>query len=568
MTGDPAPQLQRSALEPLRPVGEGGQGYVYLTDAVKINSQWPVAYKEYKPGTRFDAAMLSRMVAFVPEQDEGTGRWLCEATAWPAALIGVGGTVRGFLMRRIPDEFQQPWGDGGAVVPAAMQFLLNPQSYLTRKGITVTNKQRLQILESVADTLSRLHSLNVVVGDLSPNNLLVRLDGNPGCFFIDCDAMRLHGDDVLEQVETPEWNVPRAAEPIATTASDAYKFGLLAVRLFAQDQMGADVSALAGVSAELGVLARRSLDDNSAARPSPGQWLATLRAARQPPAFRLTTTPGTGPVPPQPVVRTAAVPWPAATVPSRAVPGATGPGPAVPGSAASGRARASQPTSYQHAPARPSPVPYRKSGSGTFAKVIGTVILIVLAVLAIMGVDKLANADDNGSAPTGTEAVPESAVTTTGNSNTGNSTAGDSTTAAPAAGIVAYDPVAERSDAASVAGMLAAYFDAVNDHDWPALLALYDPGGVVDPTDPDEAARFTYDMSTTRDTDVRLRAIRTSGNRTYARVTFTSHQEPSFGPKRNRNETCTRWDITFRLAAWNATGYRILGSQDSSNKPC
>ncbi|AGL18929.1 hypothetical protein [Actinoplanes sp. N902-109] len=554
MSGDPAPHLQRTALEPLHRIGEGGQGHVYRTDAVRINQQWPVAYKEYKTGTRFDAAMLSRMVEFVPEQDAGTGLWLCESTAWPAALVGTGGTVCGFLMRRIPAEFQQPWGDGGAVVPAAMQFLLNPQAYLNRKGIAVSTQQRLQVLESVADTLARLHSLGIVVGDLSPNNLLVRLDGRPGCFFIDCDAMRLHGDDVLEQVETPEWSVPRPSEPIATPASDAYKFGLLAVRLFAQDQMGADVSALAGVSAGLGVLARRSLAENSAARPAPGDWLAELRSAQKAPSFHLTTTTGT-------TTTTTTTTRPAAPRFTRA--------PAAPAPAATGTARVTRPS--VHRPAPPPPVPRSpvtppavRSGSAV-GKVIATILLIVLAVLAIVGIDKLASADDNGSGPVGPGQPGTTAITAAGTPDREETT----TAAGPvAAGMVAYDPVAQRSDAASVAGMLDTYFQAINNHDWPALLDLYDPAGVVDPTDPDEANSFTYKMSTTQDTDVRLRSISTRGELTDARVTFTSRQDPSFGPRRDPDETCTRWDLTFRLTRWEATGYRILKSQDATSRPC
>ncbi|MGC4868227.1 hypothetical protein ACLQ3B_22665 [Micromonospora sp. DT53] len=286
MTAADVPEVHRAKLDPLRRAGDGGQGIVYFTDRVKINVSWEAAYKEYLPTTSFDPYALRRMVAFVPELDGGSGRWLCENTAWPAALVVNGGQVSGFLMRRIPDRFRMPWGENGADVPAALQYLLNPQTYLNRKGVHLDEGIRLRLLEAIADVMARLHSLDVVVGDLSPNNLLVDI-GDPGCFFIDCDAMRLRGQDVLEQVETPEWSIPaRGREPIATTASDSYKFGLLAIRLFAQDQMGQDASVLAGVSSDLGVLARRSLDGNSTRRPSMGDWLGALRTAQSRPGSR------------------------------------------------------------------------------------------------------------------------------------------------------------------------------------------------------------------------------------------------------------------------------------------
>ena len=299
MTTEPVPQVDRTRLRDLRRVGDGGQGVVYATDAVKINGAWKVAYKEYLPTTAFDPSALREMVAFVPGLDRHNGEWLCDATAWPAALVIRSGRPAGFLMRQVPDRFYRSWGDNGARVPAAMQYLLNPQPYLDRKEIRLDDAARLRLLVSIADTMTRLHSLGVVVGDLSPNNLLVDL-ASTDCFFIDCDAMRLHGQDVLHQVETPEWEVPRpGVEPIATRASDAYKFGLLAVRLFAQDQMGKNLAALRRTSPQLGALAERSLGADSTARPTPAEWIPALRAALAPSMIIKTpvVTPARAPAP-------------------------------------------------------------------------------------------------------------------------------------------------------------------------------------------------------------------------------------------------------------------------------
>jgi hypothetical protein len=342
MINGSAPELERARLEPLRRVGDGGQGVVFFTNAVKINKTWPVAYKEYLPQTVFNAQMLREMVAFVPQLTGDNGRWLCDNTSWPAALVSHGGTVTGFLMRRIPDQFRRPWGEGGADVPAALQYLLNPPAYLRRKNIVLEDRTRLFLLACIADTMARLHSLGIVVGDVSPNNMLVDLSASPRCFFIDCDAMRLHGSDVLQQVETPEWQVPRPAlEPIATRASDAYKFGLLAVRLFAQDQMGRDRSALASVSPALADLARRSLDTNSTIRPAPEDWLRTLRAAAAAPVTR-TYAPVTVTIPPPKPARR-----PAMAVPSAA----------------------------------PAPSPTRSPGSKVAAVVLAVIALIVLIAI-------------------------------------------------------------------------------------------------------------------------------------------------------------------------------------------
>ena len=74
--------------------------------------------------------------------------------------------------------------------------------------------------------MADLHELDVVVGDLSPNNLLFSTTSRPRCYFIDCDAMRVGGRSILPQIETQDWQAPSAGEPIGTTYSR-----LLQVRL-------------------------------------------------------------------------------------------------------------------------------------------------------------------------------------------------------------------------------------------------------------------------------------------------------------------------------------------------
>ncbi|MGS2619258.1 hypothetical protein ACVCAH_32755 [Micromonospora sp. LZ34] len=382
MTADDVPEVPRAKLDPLRRVGDGGQGIVYFTDRVKINKIWDAAYKEYLPATPFDPYVLRRMVAFVPELDEGSGRWLCENTSWPAALVVNGSQVTGFLMRRIPERFRMAWGDNGAEVPAALQYLLNPQPYLNRKGIRLDERIRLRLLEAIADVMARLHSLDIIVGDLSPNNLLVDLD-DPGCFFIDCDAMRLRGQDVLDQVETPEWDIPgRGHEPIATAASDSYKFGLLATRLFAQDQMGQDISVLAGVSSDLGVLARRSLDGNSTRRPSMGDWLSALRTVQSgrvprqaPPAHRVNTSPRIvrkATVPPTPPPTTTYAPMPPPTPTTYGYASVQQPQPVVPKPA---------PAAPPQQIAAERPVLYSAIGWAVILLVLGCIVGVIVFVV-------------------------------------------------------------------------------------------------------------------------------------------------------------------------------------------
>jgi len=474
------------------------------------------------------------MVAFVPGLRHGTGQWLCEQAAWPAALVRDGGTVRGFLMRRIPPEFEAhlPQRDGSHQRKAAgFQYLLNPDDYLARMAIPIDDRKRLLLLAHLASTLAEFHRLGIVVGDLSPNNLLFHLSDEPRCFFIDCDAMRLHGASVVSQTETPDWEVP-TGEPLATPASDAYKFGLLAIRLFARDQSNRDHTALGRASGQLAALAVRSQDPDPAARPSPAEWIPALHAAAGTVSTLL-------PVPAPPAQRSPSYPAPPIVVPPIVVPPPQAP------------------------PSR---------GSGTRIAVVIAVVLVLICLIGVIA--NLASANDGGPVTandggTVTEPVPTAITATDEDPTTAPPTEVTTPpTVAPTAGIVDYRAVAGDADGPVVAQMFATYFDAVNNADWTTALRAYDPAGIVDNTDAAQRGVFRKAMSSTRDSDATLVSVTNSGGATLAGLTFTSEQAPGFGPPGHRNQTCTRWNIVYRLTYSTSSGYRILKAQSAVSSPC
>ncbi|MFE6977795.1 hypothetical protein [Streptomyces sp. NPDC057682] len=280
MTGFEATRIAHSDLVLGAPLGGGGQGKVWTVERRLINRKWPVAYKEYKPDWQGQLRVeaLERMVAFLPEQHLAVGQWLAEHSAWPAALVTEGPQVRGFLMRQIPDEFfiSMPSGDAKA---AGFEYLLNPEPYVNKMVGAVTPRHVLGLLLALADILERLHGLGVVAGDLSPKNLLFSLSGpRPDCFLIDCDAMGLGGDWVLKPVQTPGWQLPDGEAP-ETPEGDRYKFALLAVRLFLQEQYGEDTTALRQMDGDVADLAERGLSRTPTDRPPLSDWLDPLRRA-------------------------------------------------------------------------------------------------------------------------------------------------------------------------------------------------------------------------------------------------------------------------------------------------
>ncbi|MFD8822609.1 hypothetical protein ACFV1C_09650 [Streptomyces sp. NPDC059605] len=291
------PAVEYGTLALGRRLGQGGQGTVHEVTNKRINKTagggWEVAYKEYSPTVlaELDVAVLSAQVDLPGALGATEGRWLCDSTAWPAAVVRRNGQVCGLLMRMVPDRFQFTLKGLTSTSPASrrlanLEYLLNTDAYITGIGLGISDSDRVLLLADLAVTLSRLHRIGIAVGDLSPKNLLFTIDPAPQCFLIDCDAMRLHGATALPQAETPDWQVPGGEEK-ATPASDVYKLGLLAIRLFARDQTTTDPSALAAISPELGDLARTSLDPDPARRPTSNAWVEQLTAT----SHAVSTTP-------------------------------------------------------------------------------------------------------------------------------------------------------------------------------------------------------------------------------------------------------------------------------------
>ncbi|WP_139131400.1 hypothetical protein [Streptomyces griseus] len=272
----------------------GGQGTVWAVRDRTLNGSWPVAYKEYHSRIRagLDPGVLAAMVDFIPSLPPGTGRWLADCAAWPAVLVTDSQGVSGFLMRQIPERFFVRLAFAPEESrPAGFQYLLNPASYFAVAGFTITPRQRFELLLDFARTLGRLHSLGVVVGDVSPNNVLFSLEGAPRCFLIDCDAMALRGTWALPPVDTPGWDLP-PGERMGRWTGDAYKFGLLAARLFAGSQDGQDLAVLRATDPAVALLAERSLHSDPFRRPCLEQWLQALAAA-------VTAAPAVLPTPPR-----------------------------------------------------------------------------------------------------------------------------------------------------------------------------------------------------------------------------------------------------------------------------
>jgi hypothetical protein len=279
-------RINISQLGALSRLAAGGQGIVYAAPGVQMQYASSMVYKEYKATVvgDLDVSVLEAMPTYLESLRFSDGMELLSRAAWPCRLVEDGGIVKGFVMPAIRSEFffDMRKVSGITRVPGEFQHLLNDESFLARRQIQLSDRQRYELLAEMAGALALFHSHGIAVGDMSPKNMLYSLTPAPKIFFIDCDAMRLQGRSVVPQAETPDWDV-RAANPgeeLATPQSDSYKLALLALRLFAGDQSTRDLSRLpVSVPKQVREIVRVGLSKNPMARPLPLEWGQPLGAA-------------------------------------------------------------------------------------------------------------------------------------------------------------------------------------------------------------------------------------------------------------------------------------------------
>ena len=293
--------IERSSLGNLVKIGQGGQGLIYRAPNVKTTFSRSMVFKEYKPAVlaALDIDALTAMPEFLEENlTYREGATLISLAAWPCRIVEDNGQIKGFVMPAIPDHFfvELSTATGPTRVAAEFQHLLNDAHILHMRfgDQVISDRQRYELLRHVASALNFLHGHGVCVGDMSPKNLLFSLSGTPEVYFIDCDAMRVHGVSLTEQLETPGWEAPHGEEK-ATIFSDRYKLGLLALRLILGSQDAKDPTRLpTDIPATLRQIITDTLTLPPDQRPTLTAWDIALDKA-------ILATPATPPLP---------APWP------------------------------------------------------------------------------------------------------------------------------------------------------------------------------------------------------------------------------------------------------------------
>ncbi|MBV9940837.1 MAG: hypothetical protein JO262_01815 [Solirubrobacterales bacterium] len=375
----------------------GGQGRVYRPELMPTSlGPDPIVVKLYRRAPPPGAAhWLAEMAAWgrslAPDQRAG----LHAVAAWPLAVVHSGPRAVGIVMRDVADRFAVPF-----VMPSGrrervlltLEHLLGADGYLELRGLGVRldTMRRAEVAERVSAGLAFLHRQGIAVGDIAPNNLLLAVGRATQVCFIDCDSMAFRGRSALPSVQTADWEIPAAfPESPETRAADAYKLGLVILRLFARSHDArAAAPHLRYVPVELRDLLYRSLGAAAVNRPTAGEWQRALRGLLA--EGRLDQRcPGPAPAP---RIRATATRAPSMAAPAR------------PASLSTAPARAAR---LSATPARAAPAWPSSPAAGLWLRrsvvavwiVAGTLVLLV--VLSRLFADAVPVPDTGGGAPTG-----------------------------------------------------------------------------------------------------------------------------------------------------------------------
>ncbi|MCX5228843.1 protein kinase [Streptomyces sp. NBC_00233] len=437
----------------LRSIGRGGEAVLYLAEIELAGSTEPVVVKILDAKTTLTPEVFERVSQKWNEQAE-----LLRFVHRPG-VVGVREHFQGPPIHRP--------GESGTISGRALALVMNHvegldlRDWRAERTLATAAERRevMRTLEQLADVLDWLHSgkatpsgRTVVHGDLSPGNVMV--DEHGQATLVDFGLSKLTADHQTAEVWfTPGYAAPEIFEGKRTPGTDRYAFGAIAYFLLsgqspptAPEQLVAALGALpqvAGLPAEqrdrlLSIAAadpgRRPLSlsawvkdvrhgvvstttsrpatiaDAVPAAPPRKPSAPPLPMAPPPPAAApVVATPVVAPQPvaPQPLAAAQpAVPQPVPPQPSAEPPTAATPGFGPPTPPPASRAAETTP------PRAPEPRRRRK------APLIGAVAgVLVVAVLAVIGVQLLGDKEDKGTEgkggnPVTTSASPSSDPTT------------------------------------------------------------------------------------------------------------------------------------------------------------
>lgn len=221
-----APVLTPSFPNPGAKVGQGGVGTVY------VDPRSPGWYlKRFKqPLKGADAAALLRLIGVSEWARPSDHDLLTSRTGWPLEAFGTQHEVLGFAMKAAPDDAYFDLVAAGRPTRQLLQskYLMN-EAFFRAKAISsekpaCSGRDKIEIAIDLLEVLSALHTQDLVYGDVSGNNVCVRLGPEPRVYLLDADSIVPPDVRRANMVRTPDWAVPDQLDPMEADRSLAALF--------------------------------------------------------------------------------------------------------------------------------------------------------------------------------------------------------------------------------------------------------------------------------------------------------------------------------------------------------
>jgi hypothetical protein len=284
--------VRKADLGPLTKIKKGGFGVVYSVPQYRMpgDPTTPLAYKEFTKDVAEQAETARKSILFRDQLQPSDRTDLDLRAVWPRVLVEDGGSVVGFIMARIPDDFFFELTDTQTAQKSTelrdLQWLNATRKQLAANGLSadVDFVERLALLAQLVYCVARLHKRNWIFGDISFSNAAYAINP-PRMILLDCDGATNVAQAALRPaVSTLSWEPPECAQlNFASKATDVYKLGLAILRCLNPEGAGAtikDPKRLVGqLDAAEVALMERVLNPDPALRPQAKELYHRLQAA-------------------------------------------------------------------------------------------------------------------------------------------------------------------------------------------------------------------------------------------------------------------------------------------------
>ena len=201
---EPLPVLDRAQF-----INSGGVGEVFRD----TRSPTRCVKRFFKPLVDDQARQLAHLIDVASWARPSEQHILESRLSWPLVGYGSPDRIEGFSMTYAPDDAKFEIRIAGKQRKVLLQanYLINDKFWKNNRALTsvrpnVEEQDRVSIAAEFLDAMETIHRHDLVYGDVSGNNICVRLGEFPSVFVLDADSIVSPELRQRNLVKTPDWD--------------------------------------------------------------------------------------------------------------------------------------------------------------------------------------------------------------------------------------------------------------------------------------------------------------------------------------------------------------------------